>query len=244
MNSIQSLLGIFAHPDDEAYRAGGALAMVAQKGIPVWALYATRGEQGILNLDPVKAGQVRQAELECACTALGINAPHFLEYQDGSLFQVDEDQAVGEVVFVIRKLKPQVVLTWPPSGVSGHPDHVAVSKWAAIAFKRAADPAAYPEHQKAGLSSHAVAALYHIVVPDTIAESTKMTYLHTVPAETVTVKLDVSEVWDIKMAAIKCHKSQIDASPILEKTEVEQKIFLGTEFYQLAALRNNKKTNY
>jgi LmbE family N-acetylglucosaminyl deacetylase len=78
-------------------------------------------------------------------------------------------------------------------------------------------------------------------VPDTFAESTKMTHLHTVPDDTVTVELDISGVWDVKMAAIQCHKSQIDASPILEAPEEQQKIFLGTEFYQPAVIRNNNK---
>ncbi len=86
MNKIGRLLAIFAHPDDESYRAGGALALLAREGAQVWVLCATRGEQGILDLDPEETGQLRQTEMECACRALGIEKPCFLEHQDGTPF--------------------------------------------------------------------------------------------------------------------------------------------------------------
>ncbi len=156
------LLAIFAHPDDESFRCGGTLALLAQRGVQVWVLCATRGEMGVPGLPPEQAGQVRQAELQCACRALGIELPHFLGYRDGTLTQVDEDQAVKQVVRVVRTLRPQVLLTWPSDGISGHLDHVTVSRWTGEAFRRAADPAAYLEHRTEGLPSHAVNWLYHM----------------------------------------------------------------------------------
>jgi N-acetyl-1-D-myo-inositol-2-amino-2-deoxy-alpha-D-glucopyranoside deacetylase len=238
MNKIERLLAIFAHPDDESYRAGGALALLARKGAQVWVLCATRGEQGILKLDPEETGQVRQTEMECACRALGIDPPRFLDYQDGTLPQVDEEGAVGQVVRTIRTLRPQVLLTWPLSGVSGHPDHVAVSKWTEKAFHLAADPTAYPEHKEA---PHAVDALYHIVIPRSLAETMEMPHLHTVPDEEVTLTVDVSAVWDTKMAAIHCHLSQIVNSPILDAPEEQQHLFLGTEYFQQVTVQTKSK---
>jgi LmbE family N-acetylglucosaminyl deacetylase len=235
MNEIQSLLAIFAHPDDETYRAGGTLALLAQKGAQVWVLCATRGECGIPKLRPVEAGEVRQAELECACRILGIEPPRFLDYRDGMLLQVNEEQAVGQVVRAIRELRPQALLTWPPDGVSGHPDHVAVSRWTKKAFQRAANPKAYPEHQAEGLHPQAPGALYHIVIPHSLTEALKMHHLHTVPNETVTLTVDVSAVWDTKMAAIRCHRSQMGSSPILDAPEEQQRLFLGTEYFELVS---------
>jgi LmbE family N-acetylglucosaminyl deacetylase len=235
MNEIQRLLAIFAHPDDESYRAGGTLALLARNGTRVWVLCATRGELGIPKHTPEEAGKIRQDELECACRALGIEPPRFLDYQDGTLDQVDEDQAVDQVVRAIRELRPQALLTWPPDGVSGHPDHVAVSCWTSEAFQRAADPAAYPEHQAAGFPPHAASALYHIVVPRSLTAALKMPHLHTVPDEDVTLTVDVSEVWDTKMAAIHCHRSQISNSPILSAPEEQQRLFLGREYFQLVS---------
>ena len=233
MNNVQSLLAVFAHPDDESYRAGGTLALLARKGTPVWVLCATRGEGGISNLQPDEAGVIRQSELECACRALGIEPPRFLDYRDGTLSHVNEEQAIEWIVRAIRELRPQALLTWPPDGVSGHPDHVAVSCWTGEAFQRAADPTAYPEHQTRGLPPHAPNALYHIVVPRSQAAALKMTHLHTVPDESVTLTVDVSTVWGTKMAAIHCHRSQIGNSPILEAPEGQQRLFLGTEYFQL-----------
>jgi len=238
MNEFGSLLAIFAHPDDESYRAGGALALLARKGAQVWVLCATRGEQGILKMDSDETGQVRQAELECACRSLGINSPCFLDYQDGTLPQVDKERAVGQVVGVIRKLRPQGLLTWPPSGVSGHPDHVAVSRWTEKASQLAADPAAYTGHKEA---PHLVDALYHIVVPRSLAETMKMPHLHTVPDEEVTLTMDVSAVWDEKMAAIHCHASQLSSSPITSSPLDRQRLFLGTEHFQKIAVQTKNK---
>ena len=193
---------------------------------------ATRGEWGIPKLTTKEAGEVRQAELESACRTLGAEPPCFLDYQDGTLSQVDEEQAVGQVVHAIRELRPQALLTWPHSGVSGHPDHVAVSRWTEKAFQQAVNPQAYPEHQAEGLLPHAAEALYHIVIPHSLVEALKIQHLHTVPDEAVTLTVDVSAVWDIKMAAIHCHRSQLESSPILSAPEEQQRLFLGTEYFQ------------
>jgi LmbE family N-acetylglucosaminyl deacetylase len=234
------LLSIFAHPDDESYRAGGTLSLLARRGVRVWMLCATRGEAGVPSLAPEQAGQIRQAELQCACRALSIEPPRFLDYRDGTLPQVNEDQAIEQVVRAVRELRPQVLLTWSPYGVSGHPDHMAVSRWTGEAFRRAADPAAYPVHQAEGLSPHAVAALYHIVMPRSLAEALEMTHLHTVPEEVVTLTTDVSAVWEAKIAAIRCHRTQMGGSPILDASKEKQWLFLGTEYFRRVAAREGR----
>ncbi|HEY77456.1 MAG TPA: PIG-L family deacetylase [Thermoflexia bacterium] len=231
------LLAVFAHPDDETYRAGGTLALLARRGVQVWVLCATRGEKGVPGLALERARRVRQAELECACRALGVEPPRFLDYRDGALHRVDDDEAIERVVRAVRKLRPQVMLTWPPDGLSGHPDHITVSRWTGEAFRRAADPAAYPQHGDEGLSPHAVAGLYHIVLPRGLAEVLGMAHLHTVPDEAVTVVVDVSAVWEAKMAAIRCHRTQMDGSPVLQAPPEKRRLFLSREYFQRAAAR-------
>jgi len=142
------------------------------------------------------------------------------------------------VVGAIRKLRPQALLTWPPSGVSGHPDHVAVSNWTEKAFHLAADPTVYPEHKE---DPHAVDSLYHIVIPSSLAEAMKMPHLHTVPDEEVTLTLDVSAVWDVKIAAIRCHASQLSSSPITSDPLDRQRLFLGTEYFQQITVQTINK---
>ena len=236
MNEIQSLLAIFAHPDDESFRAGGTLALLAQKGVQVWVLCATRGELGIPSLCPQDAGEVRQAELECACQVLDINPPIFLDYIDGTLAQVDVDHAVAQVVHVIRKLRPQALLTWSTSGVSGHSDHIAVSHWTEKAAQLAADPATCPGDEKA---AHEIDTMYHIVVPRSLAEKMDMPNLLTVPDDAVTHAVDVSAAWDKKMAAIRCHESQLSSSPITSDSLERQHLFLGIEYFQQVKVKRD-----
>lgn len=188
------LLAVLAHPDDEIFRPGGTLAQLSRLGVRVWVLCATRGEAGVSGLDPAQAGRLRGAELQCACRALGIEPPRFLDYQDGKLAEVSESEAVARVTATVRELRPQVLLTWPPDGVSGHPDHVTVSCWTDQAFLSAADPDAFPQHEATQLEPHTVDALYHIVMPHSLAQTLGMAHLHTVPDEMVTLAVDVSDL--------------------------------------------------
>lgn len=235
MENISRLLAILAHPDDETFRCGGTLALLARRGVQVWVLCATRGEAGVPDMEPEETGRLREAELRCACQALGLEPPRFLDYRDGTLDRVDEAEAVAKVTAVVRELRPQILLTWPPDGTSGHPDHIAVSRWAGQAFQRAADPA-YAAHQAGGRPPHAVAALYHIVVPRSVAEVVGFPP-HSVADEAVSLAVDVGPVWPQKLAAIRCHASQAAFSPILAALPEHQRLFLGVEHFRRAAGR-------
>jgi len=232
-HSLSSVLAILAHPDDETFRCGGTLALLARRGVQAQVLCATRGQGGVPELEPEQAGHIRQAELECACRALGLQPPRFLDYQDGALAQLDQEEAVSRIASVVRELQPQVLLTWPADGLSGHPDHIAVSHWSSEALTRLADPLRHRKGPARGPSPH-TAALYHIVVPHSLAQALGMNQLHTVPDESVTLTVDVSEVWEAKMAAIRCHRTQLKGTPILSAPEAKQRLFLGVEHFRLA----------
>jgi len=230
------LLAIFAHPDDEVFRCGGTLALLARRSVRVHVLTATRGEAGSCGDPPLcradELPAVRERELRCACAALGTEPPSLLDYRDGALADVDEKEAVAQVVAAIRELQPQVLLTWPPDGLSGHPDHVAVSRWTTLAFQQAA-----------ALGPDGPTALYHLAVPRSVAQALELSHLHAVPDEAVTLTVDVSAVWEAKMAAIHCHRTQISGSPMLNAPEKKQRLFLGTEHFRLAMTRPNLTTH-
>mgnify|MGYP005848594215 CR=1 FL=1 len=219
-------MAVFAHPDDETFRCGGTLALLARRGVRVQVLTATRGRAGSRGNPPLCTPEelpaVREQELRCACAALGIEPPRLLDYGDGTLAGVDEEEAVEQVLAVIRELRPQVLLTWPPDGLSAHPDHVAVSRWTTLAFERAA-----------ALGPEAPAALYHLAVPRSVAEALGLTHLHAIPDEEVTLAVDVTAVWEQKLAAIRCHRTQISASPMLAAPEEKQRLFWGGEHFRL-----------
>ena len=195
MNANPTLLAIFAHPDDEVFRCGGTLALLSGRGVRVQVLTATRGQAGSCGAPPVcslsELGAVREAELRCACQALGIEAPRLLDYQDGAVAEANEDEAVAQIMAVLRELQPQILLTWPPHGLSGHPDHVAVSCWAARVFDRAT---------REGMEGSL--ALYHLAVPRSVAGQLGLNQLQTTPDEQIAVTVDVGAVWDQKLAAI------------------------------------------
>ena len=224
-----ALLAILAHPDDESFRAGGTLALLARRGVRVHLLTATRGEAGSCGDPPLCAPDelpaVREAELRCACAALGVEPPRLLDYCDGALSDVNEEQAVAQVVATIRELRPQALLTWPPDGLSGHPDHAAVSRWTALAFERANV-----------LGPDAPTALYHLAVPRSVAQALGLAHLHTTPDEEITLAVDVTPVWKQKLSAIRCHATQLGASPMMQAPVEQQRRFFGTEHFVRAAV--------
>ena len=122
----KKILVVLAHPDDESFGAGGTLAKYAHQGVQVIFLCATKGEAGIPGLNPEKAGAIREQELRHAAQHLGIEV-HFLGYEDGELSKVDPAKLLEHITCWIGLVQPQVILTFGPDGVSGHPDHVTVS---------------------------------------------------------------------------------------------------------------------
>jgi LmbE family N-acetylglucosaminyl deacetylase len=223
------LLAIFAHPDDEVFRCGGTLALLAQRGVRVHILTFTPGQAGSCGQPPLCApqdlGAVRTAELQCSCQALGLGPPHVLDYQDSGLAEVDSREGVAIIAAQIQVIGPQILLTWPLHGLSGHPDHIAVSRWTLAAYEQARNS-----------GDDALSALYHLAVPDAIARELGLKQLHTLPDHEVTVTVDVQRVWDQKLAAIACHRTQAGESPILTAPIERQRLFLGWEhFYRFAS---------
>ena len=226
--SQQRLLAIFAHPDDEAFRCGGTLARLARRGVAVHLLTFTRGQAGSCGQPPIcrqeELGAVRTAELRCSCRALGIPAPVVLDYEDGRLAEVEAEEGAAMISAQIQAIQPQILLTWPLDGLSGHPDHAAVSRWTLAAYQRAIE---------AGNTN--LTALYHLAMPESLANQLGLTQLHTLPDRDITVTVDVQPVWEQKIAAIACHRTQAGESPILQAPLERQVRFLGWEHFHLFA---------
>ena len=144
MNKRLKLLAILAHPDDESLGFGGTLAKYAAEGVEAYLVTATRGERGRFGSlgkggDPIEVGRVREAELRAAAAVLGIREVSLLSYPDGAVDQVDATTAIRAVVSHIRRIQPDVVVTFGPEGAYGHPDHIAVSQFTTAATVCAAD---------------------------------------------------------------------------------------------------------
>jgi len=156
-----TLLAVLAHPDDETFGMGGTLALYARQGVNVYLVCATRGEAGEVEANYLEGygsiAERRESELCCASKLLALKGVYFLDYRDSgmagsadnhhpeSLVAAPEIQVVRDVVHYIRKLKPQVVITFDPIGGYRHPDHIAIQRATEKAFFAASDPLAFPE---------------------------------------------------------------------------------------------------
>jgi LmbE family N-acetylglucosaminyl deacetylase len=107
---MTNLLAVFAHPDDESFRPGGTLTLLARRGVRVQVLTATRGEAGSRGDPPPQAPEelpaMREAELRCACKALGLQPPILLNYQDGQLTEADPETLTAEILGIVRDFRP------------------------------------------------------------------------------------------------------------------------------------------
>ena len=243
---MQKLMAIFAHPDDEG-AMGGTLAKYAQQGVEIMLVCATRGEVGEIS-DPALAtaetlGEVRQQELERACAIMGIQHLRWLDYRDSgmdgtpqnedprALVQADADEVRGKVVGLIRAFQPDVVVTFEPFGWYGHPDHIAMSRWATEAYPLANDANAYPEMGDVWQPQR----LYHSVIPFSIfgamiQEAIAAGYIEdtgfssNLPADqqlkteaTVTHIIDVLDWFDVSQEAVMAHATQFGEDSFFRK---------------------------
>jgi LmbE family N-acetylglucosaminyl deacetylase len=135
--SARRLLGVFAHPDDEVFCAGGTMARAAEAGAEVMIVSATRGERGQIRDAAVVTrrtlGAVREAELGAAAAELGVQRVQVLAYPDGTL-QHHRSSLGAAIAGLMRQFDPDTVITFGADGGYGHPDHVAISELTTKAF--------------------------------------------------------------------------------------------------------------
>ena len=158
----RTILSVLAHPDDESFGMGGTLAKYASNGINVHLICATRGEAGEVDPEFLEGyssiADLRVDELNCAVKELGVEPVHMLDYRDSgmtgsadnenprALINAPLDHVAGEIAEIIRKVKPQAVLTFDPIGGYRHPDHIFIHKAATKAFQLAGDPTFESDH--------------------------------------------------------------------------------------------------
>ncbi len=131
-----TVLGVWAHPDDEAFLSAALMHRVARAGGRVVVVTATLGEAGLPSMPPEHARALRRAELAAALAEVGVHEQRILEYPDGGCADVDEAEGAARIEAVIHEVRPDVIVTFGPDGITGHPDHQAVSRWATEAWRR------------------------------------------------------------------------------------------------------------
>jgi LmbE family N-acetylglucosaminyl deacetylase len=135
--TIGTLLGVWAHPDDEAYLSSGLMALLRRHGQRVVVVTATDGEAGETTLGthaPSSLAAVRRRELAASLAALGVHEHHRFGLDDGRLSRLPLATGAALVGELIDAVRPDTIVTFGPDGMTGHPDHRAVSAWATAAW--------------------------------------------------------------------------------------------------------------
>lgn len=199
---------VVAHPDDECFAFGGALAMASDAGAETYVVCMTDGQAATNRGSAASAedlGRMRREEFAASCKVLGVTYSELLDYQDGRLEFADFSAAAAKLVERMRRFKPDVVLTFGgDGGMNTHADHTMVSAFTTAAFHWAAAPKRFPSLGPV----HAGKRLFYVTtdffLPDRHAP---------LPAPW-TVTLDIRAVQARKFEAFKAHTSQL---PLMER---------------------------
>jgi LmbE family N-acetylglucosaminyl deacetylase len=204
---VRRLGCVFAHPDDETFATGGTIAKLAAAGARIDVFCATDGDAGKSSGIPISSraelGAVRRAELAAAAELLGIGSLSTPGHGDGVLREVDPDRLVGEIVFFLRRYRPEVVISFGPEGApTQHRDHRAISRAATAAFFLAGLSTEYADQQRE-VQPHSASRLYYCAwdPPEASAELRALS----VPA---TCRVDVTAHLGRKRSAFHAHASQ------------------------------------
>ena len=235
MNRV--LLSVLAHPDDESFGMGGTLAKYALKGDKVHLICGTKGEAGEVEpgyLDGFSSiADLRVHELQCAVNELGIEPVHLLDYRDSgmsgslqnnhprALINAPLEQVAEEIAEWIRKIKPQVVLTFDPIGGYRHPDHIFIHQATTRAFSLASDKnykSPSPAFQPAKLYYHTIPRFYirfNVQLlrllgkdPRKFGKNKDIDLTQMTVEFPIHARINYAEVKEKKNAASSCHASQ------------------------------------
>lgn len=255
MNKGLKLLAVLAHPDDESLGFGGTLAKYAAEGIETYLVTATRGERGRFGSlgktgDPVEVGRVREMELCAAGAVLGLREVAVLGYPDAAVDKVESAIAIRDIVSYIRRIRPDVVVTFGPEGAYGHLDHIAISQFTTAAIVCAADCGYRIDNgsQKDSFPPHRVAKLHYLAWRSNKWEAYQAAFKKLTsivdgvqrqaipwPDWAVTTEIDTSASWPTVWKAVSCHQTQMSIYERLEDlTEEQQNALWGSqEFYRV-----------
>lgn len=206
---LGTILGVWAHPDDETFLTAGLMAAAIRQGNRVACITATRGEAGSADearWPASKLGEVREKELIASLEILGVAEHYWLDYYDGKVKEVPHNEGLAKVTSIMSSVAPDTVFTFGPDGMTGHPDHKVVCAWATEAFEKVGPPGSklyYATTTPEWFDKYVgVYQKFDVFQPGTPPMASK---------ENLAIHFELpEELLDLKMAAIDAHLSQID----------------------------------
>ena len=220
---MRPVVGIFAHPDDEAFGPGGTIATLAKER-DVYLICVTDGSVGMNSGEKVEdLGKARRSELLASAKTLGVKEVFFLSFKDGMLSNSNYHEVAAKIEELLKKLQPEIVLTYEPHGVSGHIDHIAVSFITSFVVKKLLGIAEIWQYCISNDSQELVED-YFIYFPKGYKK------------ELIDKQVDISSVWETKVQAMFCHHSQThDIEQVLQRQlkfpKVENFLVVKREFF-------------
>jgi LmbE family N-acetylglucosaminyl deacetylase len=236
---------VVAHPDDDTFGCAGTVALhAADPRFHFTLIHVTSGEAGEI-ADPAIAtrenlGTVREEEDRRSWVALGREPDRheFFRYRDGGVAEIPFDELVGRIAEVLQDERPDVVITFGPEGITGHPDHIATGRAASAAFHRVLEE---PGPGSRRLLHDSLPASSMIEYNDLLVamgrepidlEHPQLFQPRGVPDETIGVDVDCGMVADRKAAALREHRTQ--ASDMADLPEEIERRVLSRETHVVA----------
>jgi LmbE family N-acetylglucosaminyl deacetylase len=235
-----TVMVVHAHPDDESSQTGGTLARYAAQGYRTVLVTCTDGAQGSTasGAQPGQPGhdrnlvaRTRSAELRRACATLGISDTFALGYRDTGLASATDPESyssvpleplIAQMLRIMRMLAPDIVITYPPDGLSGHPDHIRTHDVVAAAHARLVNETTNAGHHRTPprlyyicLSARKLEALRASIHARLGADAWAPPSSMAVDDRAITTAIDVDPYWDNKLEAMAAHASQPDAASLL-----------------------------
>ena len=219
---MQRLAAIFAHPDDETFATGGTIARCTSEGVECSLYCATDGDAGRSSGIPVSSradlGALRRAELRAACDVLGIATLVSGGHPDGGLHDVNPDIVLAEIVALLRRERPDVVITFGPEGApTQHRDHRAISRLATAAFLLAGTATAFREQVADGLAPHRPRELWYATWMQPAPGDDPAT-----EGQPIDLTVNVAAWLPRKQAAFEAHRTQHVHRPSFERLAIRE----------------------
>ena len=231
---LGTILGVWGHPDDEAYLSAGIMAVAADAGQRVVCVTLTRGELGTpdpVAWPPEKLAAERTRELEACLRVIGVKEHHWFDYPDGGCADVEPEEPIGRLVELMTDVRPDTVLTFDPVGGTGHPDHIAACEWTTAAFARAGLTGSRLLY--ATKTPEWISEFFSVVDPGDVMMVEGME-LEELPFEELAVYVKAEgALLERKVAALACQATQV--TPFIEATgEATYARLVAEEFFRSA----------
>lgn len=209
---LGTILGVWAHPDDETWSMGGLLAQASKNGQRTACITASRGEAGLTSDEfkwpQAELANIRKKELEESLKILGVVDHRWLDCHDGKMMNMESEECITRITQIIEEIQPDSIFTFGADGLTGHTDHIAIHNWTVHAIKQSRSTAKlytvaeYAEHFSSAEFERANKKFNMFTennTPNLIKKS----------EATIFFALN-DDIKDKKLRALKAHASQVD----------------------------------